>query len=159
MKIYKFKAEIIRFELQNAAFIEFPFNVEEEFGVKGQVKVKASFDGVEYRGSLAKMGHHCHCLGITQEIRKQINKSFGEIVEIELIKDDEPRTVEVPNELIQIFDVYPDIADFFNSLSYSHKKEYVRWIDSAKKAETRTKRLSQAIELLKEKVKTPDEKR
>jgi uncharacterized protein YdeI (YjbR/CyaY-like superfamily) len=38
--------------------------------------------------------------------------------------------------------------DFFNTLSYTNRKEYVRWITSAKMAETRDKRLNNAISLL-----------
>ncbi|WBV59375.1 DUF1905 domain-containing protein [Chryseobacterium camelliae] len=55
----------------NAAFVEFPFSTEKLFGKKGQVKIKALFDGtVEYRGSLSKMKSDCHILGLTQENRK-----------------------------------------------------------------------------------------
>jgi hypothetical protein len=55
MGIYEFDAEIIKHEAINAAFIEFPFDVEKEFGTKGQVKVHVTFNGFEYRGSLANM--------------------------------------------------------------------------------------------------------
>jgi len=72
IKTYKFKAEIKKHPKLNAAFIEFPYTEEEEFGIKGQVKVRVEFNGYEYRGLLAKMGHHCHRVGITQEIRKAI---------------------------------------------------------------------------------------
>jgi len=40
-------------------------------------------------------------------------------------------------------------------LSYTHRKEYVRWITEAKKEETRKNRFEKAIELLKKKTKTP----
>jgi hypothetical protein len=44
---------------------------------------------------------------------------------------------------------------FFNSLSYTHRKEYIRWIESAKKPETRTVRLQKTIQMLKQKNKHP----
>lgn len=99
MKTYKFKAEIKKHPKVNAAFIEFPYSVEEEFGTKGQVKVRVEFDGYEYRGSLAKMRHHCHCVSIIQEIRKAINKEPGDIIQVVLKKDESPRIVEVPEDL------------------------------------------------------------
>ena len=58
----------------NGAYIEPPFDVEQVFGAK-RVKVRATFDGVEYRGSVVKMGG-CYMLGITQEMRKKIGKDF-----------------------------------------------------------------------------------
>ena len=47
------------------------------------------------------------------------------------------------------------LFSFFNALSYTHRKEYCRWITEAKKEETRLKRLGKAIEMLKKGVKTP----
>jgi bifunctional DNA-binding transcriptional regulator/antitoxin component of YhaV-PrlF toxin-antitoxin module len=155
MKTYKFKAEIKKHPKVNAAFIEFPYSVEEEFGTKGQVKVRVEFDGYEYRGSLAKMGHHCHCVGITQEIRKAIGKEPGDIIQVVLTKDESPRIVEVPEDLAALLNNTPEAKKHFDDLSYTHKKEYVEWIVSAKKAETRENRLKKTIEMLKGKVKHP----
>lgn len=98
MKIYEFDSVIKKQDAIDAAFIEFPYNLEEEFGIKGQVKVKTTFDGYEYQGSLAKMGHHCHCLGITRKIRKEINKGPGDMVHVVVAKDDTERVVELPEE-------------------------------------------------------------
>lgn len=156
MKIYQFTSEIKRFDLQNAGFIEFPFDVEQEFGVKSRVKVKAKIDGVEYRGSLVKMGYNCHLLGITQEIRKRINKNIGDTVYIELQKDEEERIVEIPKDFQLILDKSDAIKNFFNSLSYTHRKEYVRWIESAKKEETRAERIQKSKIFLENNIKTPD---
>jgi len=43
----------------------------------------------------------------------------------------------------------------FTKLSYTHRKEYCRWITEAKKQETRLKRLEKAMEMLKKGVRTP----
>ena len=145
MKIYEFDAEIIKVEGMDATYIDFPFNVEEEFGVKGQVKVKASFDGVEYRGSLAKIGHHCHRLGITKEIRSKINKQAGDIIHVVLEKDIAPRIVEIPDDVIQEFNLNPEAKSNFDGMSYTNQKKYVDWITSAKKLDTRNKRIGDAI--------------
>jgi bifunctional DNA-binding transcriptional regulator/antitoxin component of YhaV-PrlF toxin-antitoxin module len=155
MKTYKFKAEIKKHPKVNAAFIEFPYPVEEEFGTKGQVKVRVEFDGYEYRGSLAKMGYHCHCVGITQEIRKAIGKEPGDIIQVVLTKDKSPRIIEVPEDLAALLNKNLEVKKYFDDLSYTHKKEYVEWIVSAKKAETREKRLKKTIEMLTGKIKHP----
>ena len=155
MKIYEFDAVIKKQEDIDGAFVEFPYDVEKEFNIKGQVKVKATFDGYEYRGSLAKMGHHCHCLGITQKIRKEINKQPGDTIKVILQQDNEPRVVEIPEDLNNMFQENSRAKDFFQTLSYSNKKKYVDWIVSAKKIETRDKRLKDTIEMLLNKVKQP----
>jgi hypothetical protein len=155
MKIYEFDALIKKQDSIDAAFIEFPYNVEEEFGVKGMVKVKATFDGVEYQGSLAKMGYHCHCLGITKKIRKEINKGAGDIVHVVITKDDTSRVVELPEELRKLLEENEELKSIFSSLSYTNQKEYSEWIKSAKKIETRDRRLKDSVSMLLKGIKHP----
>jgi uncharacterized protein YdeI (YjbR/CyaY-like superfamily) len=47
------------------------------------------------------------------------------------------------------------LLPFFEKLSYTHRKEYCRWISEAKKEETRLKRLGKAIERLEQRARTP----
>jgi len=148
MKIYEFDAEIKTQDSMDAAFVEFPYDVEREFGVKGQVKVIATFDDCEYRGSLAKMGHACHILGITKKIRAFIGKKAGDIVHVILKEDDEPRIVEVPEDFSIQLEENQQAMIFFDTLSYTNRKEYVQWIESAKKVETREKRIRDSINML-----------
>jgi hypothetical protein len=129
------------------AFVVVPFDVEQAFGKK-RVKVKATIDGVAYRGSLVRMGTPHHMLIVLKEIREKIGKSFGDEVAIEVEEDLEPRQIEIPAELQQAFASQPDAFAFFNQLAYSHQREYVRWINEAKQDETRQKRILKTIELL-----------
>jgi hypothetical protein len=151
MKIYEFDAVIIKHDSIDATFIEFPFNVKQEFGVKGQVKVKATFDGYEYRGSLASMGHPCHCLGITQKIRKEINRQAGDMVHVVIIKDDAARVVELTEDFRALLEENHEAKNTFNRLSYTNQKKLADWIAAAKKIETRNKRLEDAVAKLLEK--------
>jgi hypothetical protein len=147
---HKFTAVLKKHGDINAAYIEFPFDVEELFGSKGQIKVKALIDGkATYRGSLVKMGFDCHVLGITQEIRKDIGKSFGDPLNIVLEQDLEDRVVVIPEDVQKIFTKNKGAHDFYNTLSYTDRKEYMRWIESAKKDETRKKRLGLLLVKLK----------
>jgi hypothetical protein len=133
----------------NAAFVEFPFSAEELFNKKGQVKIKALFDGnVEYRGSLAKMKSDCHILGLTQEVRKQLGKTFGDEVSVSLIEDKEERVVEVAEDIVYVFNENPEAKTLFDKMSYTHKKEYIRWIEEAKKPETRENRKIKMIQMI-----------
>ena len=155
LKVYEFDGELKKHENFDATFIEFPYDVEKEFGTRGQVKILVEFDGVEYRGSLAKMGHHCHMVGVTQAIRKKIGKQPGDMVRVVLRRDSLPRVVDIPAEFKEVLSANQDIAAFFDTLSYTNRKEYARWIAEAKKEETRQRRLNRAVEMLRNKVKHP----
>ena len=152
-----FSATIEQNKEMNAAFVKFPFDTEKLFGTKGQVKIVATFDGIaEYRGSLANMGQGCHVLGLTKEIRKKINKNFGDKVNVELIRDLQERTVVIPNDAQALLDANRDAKDFFDTLSYTNRKEFIVWIESAKKDETRAKRLAEFFVKLKNKKKVTE---
>ncbi|WP_415324936.1 DUF1905 domain-containing protein [Chryseobacterium sp. MMS23-Vi53] len=145
----QFKAVIKQSGEMNAAFVEFPFSVEELFDKKGQVKIKAIFDGkVEYRGSLAKMKSDCHILGLTQDIRKQLGKTFGDEVSVNLIEDKEERIVDIADDIQLIFNENQEAKSLFDKMSYTHRKEYIRWIEEAKKSETRENRKIKMIQMI-----------
>lgn len=78
-KIYRFEAVILKVPDIDGAYIEFPYDVREEFG-KGRVKVHATFDGFPYDGSLVRMKTPGHIIGLRQEIRKAIRKQPGDTV-------------------------------------------------------------------------------
>ncbi len=81
MKEYRFEAIIKSSETgKGGAFVEFPFDVEKEFGTKGRVLVIASFEGVEYRGSLMKMGTTCHMIGVLKEVKQKTGKDIGNVI-------------------------------------------------------------------------------
>ena len=139
--------------IQNAggggAFVEVPFDVEAAFGEK-KPRVKAMIEGVPYRGILTRMGTEFHMLIILKEIREQIGKTFGDEVTVTVEPDTEPRVVEVPAELRKAFRTEKEARAFFEKLSYTHQREYVMWINEAKRDATRQSRIAKTIEMLKQ---------
>jgi bifunctional DNA-binding transcriptional regulator/antitoxin component of YhaV-PrlF toxin-antitoxin module len=153
MKKYKFKARIEAGD-GGGAYVLFPYNTEKEFATKGRVPVKATFDGVPYSGSLFKYGNPQHLLGVPKAIRQQTGKAPGDTIEVVVWKDDEERVVDVPAHFKALLKK-ERLLPFFEKLSYTHRKEYCRWITEAKKEETRLKRLEKAIAMLKDGIRTP----
>jgi bifunctional DNA-binding transcriptional regulator/antitoxin component of YhaV-PrlF toxin-antitoxin module len=154
MKKHKFKAKIEAGD-GGGAFVLFPYYTRKEFSTKGKVPVKATFNGVPYTGSLIKYGNPLHMLGMPKAIREQIGKGPGDIVEVVVWRDEGARIVEVPSEFEDLMKK-EGLLPIFERLSYTHRKEYCRWITEAKKQETRLKRLERAIEMLKKGVRTPE---
>jgi len=157
VKRYRFQAKIEAGD-GGGAYVLFPFDVEREFGTKGKVAVQARFNRVPYAGTLIKYGNPLHMLPMLKTIREQTRTSPGDTVDVELWKDNEPRVVEVPpdfHEAMQKQRVLP----LFDRLSFTHRKEYCRWITDARKDETREIRVERAVELLVKGVKTPAESR
>ena len=151
------KKQTFKAIIQNAggggAFVEVPFDVEEAFGSK-KPKIKAMIEGVPYRGLLVRMGGPNHMLIILKGIREQIGKTFGDEVKVTVEPDTEPRVIEIPKDLMKELKKDPEAKAFFDKLSYTHRKEYVRWVEEAKKAETRQSHIVKTIEMLRKGKKT-----
>lgn len=80
-KVYEFDAVIQKVDGIDGAYIYFPYDVKEEFG-KGRVKVSATFDGVQYDGSLVRMKTIDHIIGVRKDIRTIIKKQAGDIIHV-----------------------------------------------------------------------------
>ncbi|MEO7617441.1 MAG: YdeI/OmpD-associated family protein [Candidatus Saccharibacteria bacterium] len=61
--------------------------------------------------------------------------------------DDKPRDVEVPADFAVALKA-ANLHDRFDAIAYSHRKEYIVWIESAKREETRASRLTKALDMI-----------
>lgn len=86
-KVYKFIAKIHTIPQKGGAYIEFPYDIRQEFG-KGRVKVHVTFDRIPYDGSIVNMGIKnpdgsiCYIIGMLKSIRERLGKSDGDEVEV-----------------------------------------------------------------------------
>ena len=84
-KTYEFEAVIQKVPGIDGAYVAAPFDIKAEFG-KGRLKVRATFDGEPYDGSIVNMGGRnpdgsvCYILGIRKDIRAKIGKQPGDKV-------------------------------------------------------------------------------
>ena len=85
-------------------------------------------------------------MGVKKEIRQAIGKSAGDTVKVVMEIDTEPRIVAVPEDFQQAMDNNPTVKEIFDKFSYTHKKEYVEWIEGAKRQVTRENRIIKAVE-------------
>ena len=80
-KKYEFDAVIKKVPDIDGAYVEFPFDVRQEFG-RGRVKVHALFDGAACDGSLVRMQTPGHIIGLRKDIRSLIGKQPGDTVHV-----------------------------------------------------------------------------
>ena len=133
--------------------VEAPFSGRDEFG-EARAPVAGTVNGVEFRGRLMVYGGKTY-LGFRKEIRAAADIGTGDTVEIVLERDDAPREVEVPSALAQAMETDAAAREAFDALSFTHRKEYARWIAEAKREETRERRVAKALEMLRAGTKTP----
>jgi hypothetical protein len=132
----------------SSAWINFPYDLKETYGVGNLVPYKATFDGrVVYQGSLAKMGGPNAMILLRKDVRAELGKEPGQSVEVAVELDDKPRELTVAADVKEALQD-AGLWEKFSGLAYTHRKEYVQWIEDAKKPETRLKRVQKMCEML-----------
>jgi len=111
--------------------------------------VVATVNGYTWRTTITRMRGE-FLLGLNREVRRHASVEAGDTVTVELTLDAAPRDVEVPQALAAALAQDDTAYANFERLAYTHRKEYVRWIDEAKREETRQRRVSEALELLRQ---------
>jgi hypothetical protein len=128
--------------------VRIPNHVAAELGLKGMPKINAVIAGTPYRGSLMPMGDGTYCLGVLKSIQEAAGVGQGDSITIDIELDTAPRTVAIPIDLAQAMEGDKTAAAAWEALSYTDQKEMAGSLYSAKRRETRERRLAQALETL-----------
>jgi hypothetical protein len=111
--------------------------------------VLATVNGYAWRTSVTRMRGE-FLLGMSRAVRQAAGVEAGDTVDVELELDTAPRDVEPPPALIEALAADPVARAAVDGLAYTHRKEYARWIEEAKRAETRERRVAEAVVMLRE---------
>ena len=146
--------EVIRATGGGGSYVPVPDTVRQELGATGRTSVTGTVNGFAIVGqvmpySLPDVGKVV-LLGLTKATRAAIGKDIGDEVEVELTRDDRSRSAnfELPAELQAALDGNAAGKVAFEALAPSHRREYVRWIEEAKRPETRASRISKSLQKL-----------
>jgi hypothetical protein len=149
MERLTFSAQLIRPDSTGSwTYFIVPFSAEDSFGSRSQIKVKGTVNGIPFRSSLMPNGNGNHYMVVNKTIRDLAGAQAGDTVEVIMEADLEIRTLMVPDDLLFKLEEVDKANEAFQKLSYSHQKEYVEWIEAAKKTETRAGRIEKAIGML-----------
>jgi hypothetical protein len=129
-------------------FLPIPFDVQKAFGSRARVPVVGTLNGFPFRNSLMPEGDGTHSMMVNKVLQKGAGAAAGDTVAVVIELDETPRSLAVPDDLKVLLTKHKSAETAFTGLAYSHKKAFLDWIDSAKKPETRAKRLKETIEML-----------
>jgi bacteriocin resistance YdeI/OmpD-like protein/uncharacterized protein DUF1905 len=131
-------------QMGNNTGIEVPAEIVAALDAGKRPAVVVNVNGYEYRSTVAPMGGK-YLLPFSAERRKESGIQGGDPIDVELTLDTAPRTVEVPEDLQTAINSSATAAAAWDKLSYTHRKEHVRSVIDAKKAETRTRRIAAVV--------------
>jgi hypothetical protein len=115
---------------------EIPFDVAAAFG-SVRAPVLATINGFTFRTRTMRYGG-VYLLGVNREAREGAGVEAGDMIAVALELDEAPREVDVPRELTRALETEPELRSFFDSLSYTHRRAYARWIADQRTATPET---------------------
>ncbi len=120
-----------------------------ELGGGKRAAVRVTVEGRTARLRLGVMGG-LNVIGLSKANRVALAVELGDEVTVLIEVDEAPREVDVPEELAAALAADPVAGAAYERLAFTHRKEYAVWVTSAVRAETRERRVAQAIEMLRE---------
>jgi hypothetical protein len=132
---------------KTATGIEVPDDVISALGSSKRPSVAVTINGYTYRTTAVRMGGR-YLVPLSAENRTGAAVAAGDEVDVDIVLDDAPREVALPDDLDAALDA--DARANYAALSFTHRKEWVRWIEEAKKPETRAARVEKTVAALRE---------
>ncbi len=132
---------------KTATGIEVPEEVVAALGSGSRPAVTVTVGGHSYRTTIARMGGR-FLVPLSAENRTAAGVAAGDDVDVDIEPDTAPREVETPADLAAALGRDNAARVSFEGLSYTHRKEWVRWVEEAKKPETRATRVAKTVEAL-----------
>ncbi len=142
----KFRATV-ELRGKTATGIEVPEDVVAALGQGSRPPVTVTVGGHSDRTTIARMGGR-FLVPLSAENRTAAGVAAGDEVDVDIEPDTAPREVAVPADLTEALARDDTARAAFDRLSYTHRKEWVRWVEEAKKADTRATRLAKTVEAL-----------
>jgi hypothetical protein len=144
----RFKVKLERYQDTEVLHVYLPFDVFEAFGTRARLAVKGSINGFPFRSSIFPMGGGKFYMVANREMREGAKLKADDTAEFLMEKDDDPRTITTPPDLLKALNGRKSAKKVWDRLSHTHRKEHIVAIESAKKPETRARRIAKTLEML-----------
>ena len=130
---------------KTATGIEVPDEIIAGLGGGQRPPVVVMINKHTYRTTAARMAGR-YLIPLSAENREAAGVAAGETVQVTIVVDDAPREVVLPEDLAAAMTA--SARKHYDTLSFTHRKEWVRWVEEAKKPETRAARVAKTVESL-----------
>ena len=127
--------------------ISIPFDPDQVWGPKDRHHIAGSINGCPVRGALESAGSNFF-LALGPAWRRDNGIEAGAAVEVEIFPEG-PQSDALSPDVTGALEAAPEAQSFFDSLASFYRKNFIRWIESAKRPQTRAARIEEMVKLLK----------
>ncbi|NLI00555.1 MAG: DUF1905 domain-containing protein [Chthonomonadales bacterium] len=144
MQEHSFRATVTA--VKGRAFIVLPFDPDDVWGKRTRHDLTGSVAGHDYRGKVERTDHGA-VLALGPTWRKDNGVAVGDEVEV-VLRPEGPQVTAMAADLATAFEADPEAREIFEGMSTFCRKNYLRWIEDAKRPETRARRISEMMQML-----------
>ncbi len=129
-------------------FLVLPTSASAKLPTRSMVIVDGTLDGTPFQATLEPDGEGSHWLKVARQLRADAGAEAGATVELEIAPVAEEPEPKVPTDLRRALAAYPDALATWRDITPLARRDWIHWIGSGKKAETRDKRIAVACDKL-----------
>jgi hypothetical protein len=129
-------------------FLVLPKNASAQLPTRGMTTVEGTINGVSFRATLEPDGQKSHWLKVSRKMSEGAAAKVGDIVTLEITPAGEEPEPRVPADLRKALAAAPKARALWSDITTIARRDWIHWITSAKRPETRARRVDSACAML-----------
>lgn len=130
------------------SFLFLPATASAKLPTRGMITVDGTLEGYSFRATLEPDGEGSHWLKVTRALREAAGADIGDTIALEIAPVAEEPEPRVPADLRKALAANPAARAQWSDITPVARRDWIHWITSAKKTETRERRIANACDML-----------
>ena len=131
------------------AFLVLPTSASAKLPTRGLTTVNGAINGVPFQATLEPDGKRSHWLKVKGKLREAAGAAIGDVVAMEITPGGEQLELRIPSDLRQaLAAATPEARTVWSDITPAARRDWIYWITTAKRPETRARRIHNACEML-----------
>jgi hypothetical protein len=148
----RFRAELLRPDAADesgpTSVLVMPNGAGVELPSRGLTMVEGTINGFPFRAALEPGGDNGCRLQVSKAQQNAAGACFGDMVTVEITRVDEEPEIRVPLDLLEALVAARAAQELWERITPMARREWIRWVASAKQEETRARRIENGIDML-----------
>jgi len=148
----RFKAKLLRpavtAKRSSWTFLILPKKASAKLPTRGMTTTEGTINGHPFRATLEPDGQRGHWLKVSRKMREAAGADVGDVVTLEITSAGEEPEPRVPADLRKALAAAPKARALWSDITAIARRDWIHWITSAKRPETRARRIDNACEML-----------
>jgi len=148
----RFKAKLLRpaeaAKGSSWTFLVLPGKASATLPTRGRTTVEGTINGYPFRATLEPDGQKSHWLKVKKKMREAAGAEPGDLVSLEIMPLGKEPESKVPADLRKALAAAPRAKVVWSVITPVARRDWIHWITSAKRSETRARRVENACDML-----------